>query len=92
MSRSNSLMEYITILPMRVNTPARKLQIPVERFCGCRRRGLRYTGTRLATDVSRRRRFLKEGREEDEQAAVAVARWLQRADQSGSFGIEFRGE
>ena len=32
------------------------------------------------------RRFPKEGRDGDEQAAYAVAAWLQRADQDGSLG------
>ena len=32
------------------------------------------------------RRFPKEGRDGDEQAAYAVAAWLQRADQSESLG------
>ena len=31
------------------------------------------------------RRFPKEGRDGDEQAAYAVAAWLQRADSSGSL-------
>jgi hypothetical protein len=31
------------------------------------------------------RRFQKEGRDGDEQAAFAAARWLQRADQGGSL-------
>jgi hypothetical protein len=31
------------------------------------------------------RRFPKEGRDGDEQAAFAVAAWLQRADRSGSL-------
>jgi hypothetical protein len=35
------------------------------------------------------RRFPKEGRDGDEQAAYAVAAWLQRADQSGSLGSFF---
>ena len=35
------------------------------------------------------RRFPKEGRDGDEQAAYAVAAWLQRADQSGSLGNYF---
>jgi hypothetical protein len=34
------------------------------------------------------RRFPKEGRDGDEQGAYAVAAWLQRADQSGSFSSE----
>ena len=32
------------------------------------------------------KRFPKDGRDGDEQAAYAVAAWLQRADQSGSLG------
>jgi hypothetical protein len=32
------------------------------------------------------RRFPKEGRDGDEQAAYAVAAWLQRADLNGSLG------
>lgn len=35
------------------------------------------------------RRFPKEGRDGDEQAAYAVAAWLQRADQNGSLGSFF---
>jgi hypothetical protein len=35
------------------------------------------------------RRFLKEGRDGDEQAAYAVAAWLQRADLNGSLGSYF---
>src|ERR1039457_6619125 len=35
------------------------------------------------------RRFPKESRDGDEQAAYAVAAWLQRADQSGSLGTYF---
>lgn len=35
------------------------------------------------------RRFLREGRDADEQAAYAVTAWLQRADRSGSLGSYF---
>jgi hypothetical protein len=37
----------------------------------------------------RRRRFSNEDRDGDEQAAYAVAAWLQRADQSASLGSYF---
>ena len=37
----------------------------------------------------RRRRFSNEDRDGDEQAAYAVAAWLQRADQNGSLGSFF---
>jgi len=36
------------------------------------------------------RGFPKEGRDGDEQAAFAVAAWLQRADQSGSLDGYFK--
>jgi hypothetical protein len=35
------------------------------------------------------RGFPREGRDGDEQAAYAVAAWLQRADQNGSLGNYF---
>jgi hypothetical protein len=35
------------------------------------------------------RRFPKEGRDGDEQAAYASAAWLQRADRNGSLGSYF---
>jgi hypothetical protein len=35
------------------------------------------------------RRFEREGRDGDEQAAYAVAAWLQRADLNGSLGSYF---
>ena len=35
------------------------------------------------------RRFDREGRDGDEQAACAVAAWLQRADRNGTRGIYF---
>ena len=38
----------------------------------------------------RRRRFPKDGRDGDEQAAYAVAAWLQRADQGGSLKSFFK--
>ena len=37
----------------------------------------------------RRRRFPKDGRDGDEQAAFAVTAWLQRAYRSGSLGSYF---
>ena len=36
-----------------------------------------------------RRRFPKDGRDGDEEAAYTVAAWLQRADQNGSLGSYF---
>jgi hypothetical protein len=50
---------------------------------------IRRTSRSVVAEVYPSRRFPKEGRDGDEQAAYEVAAWLQRAERNGSLGSYF---